>query len=546
MKKIINEKLVTGAIFLTLSFTFLYISVRLIFFMFTDIPWYDRLLSGLLLTAELFGLVHSLGYFSTILTTIRQKSKNLSDMETPPLDSYPPVAIVVPSYKEPLEVLKDTLICLRNLSYPNKFLYLLDDSRYDKLWDTEENVKAYRKDVEDMCEWIGINLFRRKWRGAKAGIINDFIKYKEGIEPENLQYKDFQKQKFSEAEKYIIVFDADMNPLPDFVETLVSHMEKEPQAAFIQTPQYYTNFETNRVARAAGLQQIIFFEYICESKGVKDAMFCCGSNVLLRRDALGSVGGFDESSVTEDFATSLRLHLNGWKTLYYNKVCAFGMGPEDLGAYFKQQFRWALGTLNLARNLPNMFIRQYRKIPLQKWWEYYLSGTHYMIGWFFLIMVLFPAIFLLFNIPSYFLDPTMYVLVFLPYFVISLTTAFWTLLLRNYRPIYLLYSMLISAVSFPVLIKAASYAICGIKGSFTVTPKSGSSALPLTSLWPQLLLMSFCTFAAFWGLERLFYEREPFFGLAVNVFWCIMNGAILSSVLFFNNPEGGSWFEKSS
>lgn len=541
-KKRFNENYITAAVFLTLIFSFLYVSARLFYFIIADILWYEKLLSALLLSAEIFGLVHSAGYFLTIMTTIKQKDKNIAAQEIQKLETFPPVAILVPSYKEPIEILRDTLICFYNLSYPNKYLYLLDDSRYDKPWDTPEKVEAYKKEVEKMCEWIGVNLFRRKWRGAKAGIINDFLKFKEGDELENLQYHPYQTTQSRGPEKYLIVFDADMNPLPDFVERLVYHMEKEPKAAFIQTPQYYTNFETNRVARAAGLQQVIFFEYICESKGIKDAMFCCGTNVLLRKQALGSVGGFDESSITEDFATSLKLMVSGWKTLYFNQVSAFGMGPEDLGAYFKQQSRWALGTLNLGKTLPFIFIENYKKFTFAKMWEYTLSGTHYFVGWFFFIMVIFPILFLLFNVPSYFLSPQMYVFIFLPYFFITLLTTFWTLYLRNYKPIYLLNSMLISSISFPILIKAAFYSFIGRKGSFTVTPKEGGAALSLTALWPQITLMCLCLFATFWGIERMYYEREPFFALFINTFWCFLNFCILSSVFYFNNPEGEPCF----
>lgn len=181
---------------------------------------------------------------------------------------------------------------------------------------------------------------------------------------ESLSYFPFQPVQPTEREKYLVIFDADMNPFPDFVEPLCEYLEKNPKVAFVQTPQYYSNFESNRVAKAAGLQQAIFYEYICEGKGLKDAMFCCGSNVMIRIEALLSVGGFNEVSVTEDFATSLLLHLNGWKSIYFNRVSAFGKGPEDLGSFFKQQFRWARGTLEIARELPGIMWKNYRKWSL--------------------------------------------------------------------------------------------------------------------------------------------------------------------------------------
>ena len=42
------------------------------------------------------------------------------------------------------------------------------------------------------------------------------------------------------------------------------------------------------------------------------AMFCCGTNVVFRRTAVEEAGGFPETSLTEDFALSLRLHEAGY------------------------------------------------------------------------------------------------------------------------------------------------------------------------------------------------------------------------------------------
>jgi cellulose synthase (UDP-forming) len=321
------------------------------------------------------------------------------------------------------------------------------------------------------------------------------------------------------------------------VEPLVALMEANPQLAFIQTPQYYSNFEYNRVARAAGLQQVIFYEYICEGKGIEDAMFCCGTNVVFRREALVGVGGFDESSVTEDFATSLKFHMQGWSSAYLNKVCAFGLGPEDLGGYFKQQFRWALGTVGLFRTILKEFLRHPGKLSPAKWWEYFLSGTWYFIGWVFCVMAFSPVIYLFFGIPQYFAYPEIYFSVFLPYFFLSMAMFIGTMRLRGYKSKEVFQGMLLNAISFPVFMKASALAMCGVKGSFTVTPKGQSNVIPLTSLWFQLLTLTGCFTAVVWGLLRLYFEREPFLAILVNMIWCLYNGFMFSTVFYFNYPE---------
>lgn len=525
---------IVWGIYLSFMTMMIYLIVRIALFIFADYPWYEKIAAFVLLLAELFVLIHTMGYFLNILHVMKNPSSNKFHST---LAEYPPVAVVVASYKEPLSVLRDTLICFYNLTYPNKYLYLLDDTRYDQPWDSVENKEKYRQDIETLCHDLEVNLFRSNWHGAKAGKINDFLQFLNGHMLEGFKFFHLDKKEKQEKEKYLLIFDADMNPLPDFLEELVWRMENNPKAAFIQTPQYYTNFETNRVACAAGLQQAIFYEYICEGKGIQGAMFCCGTNVLFRRAALMDVQGFDDTSVTEDFATSLKLHVRGWKSMYINRVAAFGLGPEDLGAYFKQQFRWARGTVGIFKKLPHEMLKNFFKLPAAIWWEYFLPCTHYFVGVVFFIMVISPITYLFFNTPSYFISPIIYGLTYLPYFMISGLIFFYTLMVRNYRMLDLSLAMLINAVAFPVYMKACFYALLGIKSSFGVTPKGGSTTLSLWSLMPQLIMSLLCIAAVAWGLLRLYFERDPFYALAINVFWAFCNFCFMSFFLYFNHSE---------
>ena len=520
-----------------LGFAMLYLLVRIALFLVANYAWYEKALALLLLLAEIFILFHGIGYFLEIFEVEkRRRSPAVPEPPLPPLTDYPSVAIIVSSFKEPIEVIEATLITFYNLTYPEKHIYFLDDTRYDLPGDDPVKMAAYRRDVNDLCRRIGVNLFRRKWRGTKAGMINDFLDFTEGRTKEGFEFQPYGGTQPT-RDKYIVVFDADQNPFPRFVERLTAQMEREPKLAFIQTPQYYTNFETNRIARASGLQQAVFYEYICEGKSIRDAMFCCGTNVIFRREALLDVGGFDETSVTEDFATSLKFHLRGWRSAYSSEVLAFGMGPEDLGGYFKQQFRWARGTVGLLHQIVPTFLRDPRRLVAVKWWEYFLSGTHYFIGPVFFILVLCPILYLFLNVPSYFAKPEIYIFAFLPYIVLALSTFFWTLRKRRYRVRDLVLGQLLMAITFPVYVKASLSALLGLKSAFVTTPKGTSQAMPWRELWAQLGLLFLCFAACVWGANRIIYEREPLGGLVVNMFWCLYHFLILSAVLYFNEPE---------
>jgi cellulose synthase (UDP-forming) len=306
----------------------------------------------------------------------------------------------------------------------------------------------------------------------------------------------------------------------------------------VQTPQFYTNTEESRVAKAAAFQQSVFYEYICEGKSSQDAMFCCGTNIVFRREALADVGGLDESTVTEDFATSIKLHQRKWKSLYYNHVSAFGMAPQNLSSYFKQQYRWANGTINvLKRILWNFLIRPFSLKPRQ-WWEYFLSGSYYMVGLAFFILMMFPIMYLLLNIPSFFARPEIYFLTFLPYIMLSMGVFYLVLNKRNYTIKDLFLGQILGSITFSVYLRAAFFSLLGKKTTFGITEKSKGAAIPYIAIWPQLLLLLLNYTAIIWGINRFIYEQEP--AIIINAFWAGYHCIILSAVFYFNEPESAS------
>ena len=155
--------------------------------------------------------------------------------------------------------------------------------------------------------------------------------------------------------------------------------------AFVQTPQYYANWDRGEVPGAAWGQQALFFGPIARGKDGHDAMFCCGTNVVFRRAALEQVGGFPADSVTEDFELSIRLHERGWRSRYVPEVLAHGLGPEDMASYVSQQQRWSRGCLSA---LPAV-LRS--KLPLRLKVQYLLSASYFLTGWTVLVYMSVPG-----------------------------------------------------------------------------------------------------------------------------------------------------------
>ena len=499
-----RELVSAGALF-TLIAIMVYAMTRLLLSFYADYDNADKTFTIILLIGEFFILIHSFGYALNILYAYRSQNRREVSMKEAraTLTEKPAVAILVAARHEPKEVLEETFLSLRNLKYENKTIYFLDDSSEEK----------YKKEAEEIVDEFGLVLFRRKERhGAKAGIINDCLK--------------------TLNQKYVAVFDADQTPLPEFLNQIIPLMEINEKLAFVQTPQFYTNIGDNRVARGSAFQQAVFYEYICEGKNAQEAMFCCGTNIVFRRDALNDVGGLDESIVTEDFATSVKMHSRGWKSLYYNHVYAFGMGPENLGDYFTQQYRWANGTISTLKKIVWRLITKPFSLKLGQWWEYLLSGSYYLIGLSFLVLMSFPIFYLLFKIPSFFARPEIYFLTFLPYIMLSMGIFYMVLRERNYNKKDLFLGQLLGFVTFPVYVCAAISAVIGVKTTFGVTGKTKGEKVPYIKFWPQLVIIIVSFIAVVWGLNRFIYEREP--AILINSFWAFYYCVVLSSIFYFN------------
>jgi cellulose synthase (UDP-forming) len=489
----------------------LYVLFRTLAFFDPSYRLIDRVASLFLIGAELFIFIHAFGY---LLSTIKATRTYRAPQEHM-LAAFrePPVAVLIASFNESKEILEDTLAAVSALDYDRKTVYLVDDS-------TKEGA---RKGAEELAVRYGARLVRRaQRRGYKAGAINDLLSQLE--------------------EPYLVIFDADTRPVSNFLRDLIPLIERDPGLGFIQTPQFYERTDSLPVAFSAGTQQAVFYEYICEGKSTSEAMFCCGTNVIFRREALLSIGRrvgdrteyFDESSVTEDFATSLLLHQRGWRSMYYNRVYVYGMGPETLAAYFTQQMRWAIGTLGIFRRLVGEFVRRPRTLRPGQWWEYLLSCTYFFVGWADCFFIIMPALFLLFDVRPLIADPLPYLAAFVPYFSTSLSLFYASMARRGYRIRDLWLGQVLGFNTFWVYMKAAVAAMLGRKQAFGVTPKGVGGKLPLRALWPQAALMVFSYVAGLWGVLRFLYiDRAP--ALLINVFWTWYHVALFIPLFYYFN-----------
>lgn len=261
--------------------------------------------------------------FGLVLYTIALWSL---DSEAPPpiSDAAHRVAVLIPTYNEPVEVLLPTIAAAISLQ-PRHATWVLDDGRRDE--------------VRRLAEQLGASyLTRPDNRHAKAGNLNHALA---SIEAD-----------------IVALLDADHVPTARFLTALLPYLA-DPRVAFVQSPQDFYNlasFEHQRRWNGELFnEEAVFYRVIAPAKTRWSAPFWCGTGALVRVAALRSVGGVSTDSVTEDIHTTIRMYRAGWTGAYHNEVLAHGLAPDDAASYMLQRHRWALGAMQVLRRENPLF-----------------------------------------------------------------------------------------------------------------------------------------------------------------------------------------------
>ena len=335
-----------------------------------------------LITAELFNVVQAGGFWWTCLGGRRRPPRRSTHSgEVARLAS---VDVFIPTYSEPIEVVELTIVAATQLRGADVRIALLDDGDRDEM----ERLAARHR----------IRYIRRARReGAKAGNINHALTLT--------------------GAEFVLILDCDHVPRPELLERMLPRFN-DPSIAYVQSPQYYANGVSNRLAGAAWGQQALFFGPIACGKDAHGAMFCCGTNVTIRRSALEQAGGFPTGSLTEDFELSVELHERGWSSAYVPDVLACGLGPEDLASYVSQQHRWARGCIGALPKVLRSSLSIRRKA------QYLLSASYFLSGWTVLVYLSLPVIYIATGAqPLAGSTADSFLAAFAPYFALSLATV---------------------------------------------------------------------------------------------------------------------------
>lgn len=415
---------------------------------------------------------------------------------------WPTVDIFIPTYNEPLKVVKPTVFAAMGIDWPKDKLniYLLDDGRRDE----------FRRFAGE----AGVGyIVRPDNRYAKAGNLNHALTSTRG--------------------EFIAIFDCDHIPTRSFLQLTMGGFLHDSKLAMVQTPHHFFSpdpFERNLgLFRRVPNEGELFYGLIQDSNDLWNAAFFCGSCAVLRRGPLEEVGGVAVETVTEDAHTALKLHRRGYNSTYINVPQAAGLATESLSAHIGQRIRWARGMAQIFR-LDNPFFGKGLK-----WMQRICYGNamlHFLNGIPRLVFLTAPLAFLLFHAYVIYAPAISVALYVLPHMVHanivnsriqgSHRHSFWA---EIYETVLAWYIALPTTMAL----------INPRKGKFNVTAKGGlvdNKFFDWAISLPYLTLIGLNISGYFFGVGRLIWgPTDEIPTVILNLFWVLYNTIILGGAV---------------
>jgi cellulose synthase (UDP-forming) len=242
VRKAVTRVMVT----LTLLLGTIYVGWRWLF----SVNWGSWWIAVPLVIAETYALVDAFLFGATVW-----RLKVRGDAPPPPAGAT--VDVFITTYDEPVEMVEATARAACAITYPHA-TWILDDGD--------------RPEMRAMAAALGLGYVTRSddWvdrpRHAKAGNLNNALLVTEG--------------------EFVLVLDADQIPDPAILDRTLGWF-RDDRVALVQTPQWFSNVTDSD---PLGSQAPLFYGPIQQGKDGWNAAYFCGSNAVLRREALMQLG----------------------------------------------------------------------------------------------------------------------------------------------------------------------------------------------------------------------------------------------------------------
>ena len=187
-------------------------------------------------------------------------------------------------------------------------------------------------------------------------------------------------------------FDADSLPDKEVLRKAASYLN-DKQVMAVQGRTTSLNEKTNLLTRVAAMEEKAWYQALLSGRE-KLHLFVPlnGSCQFIRRNVIEELGGWNETSLTEDVELAVRLVEKKHLIKYAPDVLSGQESPNGLGALVKQRVRWYRGNMDVAIKYGRLLDNLNKKTVDA---EISLAGPFMMVvallsyvNWFFLVLFL--------------------------------------------------------------------------------------------------------------------------------------------------------------
>lgn len=266
----------------------------------------------------------------------------IENEEVPEIKGEAPfVSIMVPAHNEG-KVITKTVESLLALDYPHDRyeIIVINDNSSDNSSELLGNLQHKHK-VRNL---IVINTDAVTGGKGKSNALNIGFKRSRG--------------------ELIAIYDADNTPEKTALRYLVAEITNDDTLGAVIGKFRTRNRNTNLLTRFINIETLSF-QWMAQAGRWKLFKLCTipGTNFIMRRSIVESIGGWDVKAIAEDTEISFRIYMMGYRIKFQPKSVTWEQEPQTVKVWFKQRTRWAKGNIYvIIKNIPLLFDRKARNI----------------------------------------------------------------------------------------------------------------------------------------------------------------------------------------
>lgn len=171
----------------------------------------------------------------------------------------------------------------------------------------------------------------------------------------------------------IAIYDADNTPEKMALRYLVAEIMNDSSLGAVIGKFRTRNRDASLLTRFINIETLSF-QWMAQAGRWKLFKLCTipGTNFIMRRSIVESIGGWDVKAIAEDTEISFRIYMMGYRIKFQPKSVTWEQEPQTLKVWFKQRTRWAKGNIYvIVKNIPLLFNKSASRIRFDI--LYYLS-----------------------------------------------------------------------------------------------------------------------------------------------------------------------------